>query len=132
MYILQHTEVEKRIRFDLARVKYTIIYGDSIFVKCKTCNGTGLGGITKFENSIGWDCNSYCSVCEGFGGMFILGETIFKCDKCDGDIKCGKCAGTGYVDFLENILFHPNSTSYDWKSRIPSRERRDVFSEWGW
>lgn len=135
MYILDQYEVERRIRFDLAKVKYTVMYGDSIFVKCKTCKGTGLSGITSHFGGecISWDCSSYCSDCEGFGGMFILGETIFKCNMCDGrgDVRCTKCSGTGYVDFLENILFQSDS-SYNWESRIPIRTKKDGTEEIGW
>jgi len=106
--LLNLDEMEIRIKFDSARAKYTAIYGESIFKKCVSCKGTGLfTGTSSFGYT--WDCNSYCSDCDGFGGMFTLGEIIFECNECKGEhqyekVHCKKCHGTGYVDWIENLI----------------------------
>jgi len=42
---------------------------ENSFMFCKSCDGTGLGGLTKL-NSIGtisWDGITYCDHCKGWG-----------------------------------------------------------------
>jgi hypothetical protein len=102
-------EVEIRIKFDLARSKYVVIYGESIFKKCNVCKGTGLYINQYTSEGPVWDCDWYCGDCNGYGGMFVLGEVIFECSECKSDhryerIHCKKCNGSGYVDWVENII----------------------------
>ena len=106
--LLSLDEMEIRIHFDMVRSKYVEMYGESIFNKCVSCKGTGL---FTDETSLGysWDCNSYCSDCDGYGGKFIMGEVIFECNECKGEhryekIHCKKCQGSGYVDWVGNII----------------------------
>jgi len=123
--LLSLDEVEIRTRFDLARVRYIDKYGESIFEKCTSCNGTGLvTGNSSF--GVTWDCDSYCSDCDGYGGKFVLGEVIFECNECKGEyrherIHCKKCHGSSYVDWIENII---NKIS---KGRFPDESMKELF-----
>ena len=106
--LLSLDEMEIRVKFDAARARYVSIYGESVFEKCKSCNGTGLFLEGRPDSRGVWDCNSYCSDCDGFGGKFILGEIIFECTVCKNEhlserIHCKKCLGSGYIDWIENI-----------------------------
>lgn len=107
--LLSLDEMEIRLKFDTARSKYVGIYGESIFEKCIFCKGNGLYIDQYVSSEPVWDCNSYCSECDGYGGMFILGEIIFECNECKGEhqyekLHCKKCHGSGYVDWIENII----------------------------
>jgi hypothetical protein len=107
--LLSLDEMEIRVKFDAARAKYVVIYGESIFEKCTSCKGTGLVTGENYGGGPVWDCNSYCGDCDGYGGKFILGEVIFECNECkDKDkhekFRCEKCRGSGVVDWLENLI----------------------------
>jgi len=118
--MLTQQEVEHRINFDKARAKYIKMYGESIFDRCQSCNGIGLANLQPLVDSVAWDGSSYCSDCDGFGGKFVLGAEVFECDHCKhlslSERKhCKKCNGTGFVDWIENILF--GCINYNWNSR---------------
>lgn len=103
---LTPSEVELRMRFDNLKRKYSEKQGTYVFVKCDSCGGTGL---VTGNSGCGytWDCESYCAKCKGFSGEFVLKELVIECDKCKGleDKKgCDKCKGTGYLDWVENII----------------------------
>jgi hypothetical protein len=102
-------EIELRIKFDMIKSKYISIYGESIFLKCTTCKGTGLF-TEKDVNHKFWDCDSFCSECNGYGGMFVLGEIIFECNECKDKrekFQCKKCRGSRFNDWIENIVGKP-------------------------
>jgi len=111
--------VEMRVKFDTARSKYVAIYGEVIFKKCESCRGTGLYIDQYTAEGPVWDCTSYCGDCDGYGGEFVLGEVIFECNECKGEYKheksqCKKCGGSGYVDWIENIIDrHKSQASFN-------------------
>jgi len=93
-------EVEARIEFD--RIKKEHDQVNFVFVKCRSCKGTGL-----VLSGDMWDGSSYCEKCRGFGGEFISRQLAIECDKCKGledKKRCNKCGGSGYVDWIENIV----------------------------
>lgn len=98
---LSSSEICTRMKFDEIRRKYVGKQGNFVFVKCRSCKGTGL--VLSGEM---WDCSSYCEKCRGFGGEFVSKELAIECDECKGleDEKCSKCSGSGYVDWIENIV----------------------------
>jgi len=110
--LLSLEEMEVRIKFDMTRSKYVAIYSESIFNKCEYCKGTGLYIDQYTSEGPVWDCTSYCDDCGGYGGKFVLGEVIFECNECKREyhrekIHCKKCQGSGYVDWITNIINKP-------------------------
>lgn len=84
-------------------------------IKCHRCNGTGLDNISNCCNNdnYSWDCNSYCSACNGIGYVNpgLVDRTMFICKKCKGsgleinkDKYCKQCLGLGYTDFITNVF----------------------------
>jgi hypothetical protein len=122
--LLSLDEMEVRIKFDAARAKYVEMYGEAIFKKCISCKGTGLY-IDQFTSTGPvWDCNSYCSDCNGYGGEFVLDGLIFECNECKGEhwyerADCKKCNGGGYVDWIENIIGKQTIIRPSYKSLTP-------------
>jgi len=97
-------QIQARIEFDKIKKEHDQV--NFVFVKCRSCKGTGLvvGG-SSFSYT--WDGSSYCEKCRGFGGEFISRQLAIECDECKGfeDKKsCSKCGGSGYVDWIENIV----------------------------
>lgn len=112
----------KLILFLIARRKYTYLYGDEVFETCKVCSGIGCKTLATPDSPEAY-LIPICEECNGFGGKFVLGELIFKCDFCNSEARdpksvCPKCQGTGYVDFLENVLFTLDG-HYNWRKNFP-------------
>jgi len=97
-------EIEIRMKYDKLRKRYNETVGTLVFVKCVVCKGSGLSA--SAGSSI-WVDNTYCGKCKGFGGEYISKELAIECDMCKSlkDKKeCKKCGGSGYVDWIENIV----------------------------
>jgi DnaJ-class molecular chaperone len=78
-------------------------------VKCKSCDGTGLGGIKKLPTGgYSWpDTCSYCEDCYGVGFKGLRNLKTFDnrkyiCGKCNG-VGCDKC-DDGFVDWITHAM----------------------------
>jgi hypothetical protein len=78
-------------------------------LKCKKCDGTGLGGIKKLhKGGYSWDPLQYCDKCYGVGflGMKNINtfdEKLFICGECNG-VGCRYCDQTGFTDWIAHAM----------------------------
>lgn len=79
-------------------------------VICESCEGTGLGGLTKLNGPGGyaWDPLQYCDKCHGVGfnglrDINTLDDNRFICGECNG-VGCGECAQSGFTDWIAHAM----------------------------
>jgi DnaJ-class molecular chaperone len=76
---------------------------------CPECKGTGLLGLTKYEDSgYAWD-GSYCKTCDGVGFLvddvenIVIDKSNYLCRECFGK-GCTRCNYSGLVDWITHLM----------------------------
>lgn len=74
---------------------------------CKSCHGTGLGGIHGELNDFSWDTYSYCNKCHGVGyvglaGTIQIDDIHYICKNCEG-VGCIQCVN-GITDWVTHAM----------------------------